>query len=88
MKKLKLILALLIFSIASCTERKIEIIDGCQYIKTTTVNGNGISSETLCHKGDCNNPIHLRNDQYKEIDDEPHGPVTDTFKPIAMPKTP
>ncbi len=52
----KLILALSILFV-SCQERSIEVIDGCQYIKTTSI-GDGTIVETLEHKGNCNNPIH------------------------------
>lgn len=55
MKKLIAILA--IVALCSCVEHKIKVIDGCQYIETTTYDGNSIRSY-LIHKEDCNNPIH------------------------------
>jgi hypothetical protein len=51
------IFGLLILMLASCSTRRIEIIDGCEYIVTTTSTGDGIS-ESLAHKGNCKNPIH------------------------------
>ena len=41
----------------SCTFTAIKVIDGCEYIETTTATGNG-PIVTLTHKGNCNNPIH------------------------------
>lgn len=72
MKKLTLIL--LIGLLSACTSRSIEIIDGCEYIQTI----NPDASVSLTHKGNCKNPIHKQH--FEEIDDEPHGPVLDTFK--------
>lgn len=53
MKNLIFISALFLIS---CVDRSIEIIDGCEYIKTTTY-GDG-TSQSLAHKGNCRNPIH------------------------------
>lgn len=60
MKKIILILALT-FTLFSCTDRQEVVIDGCQYIETTSFNGDG-GVTSLTHKGNCNNPIHLIKD--------------------------
>lgn len=54
------ILKITLFFIAvmfSCTFTNIKVIDGCEYIETTTATGNG-PIITLTHKGNCKNPIH------------------------------
>jgi hypothetical protein len=51
---MKIQLLSLVFIFFSCTKNKIKVIDGCQYIQTISVDG----SESLAHKGNCNNPFH------------------------------
>ena len=53
----KILLLFLIVTFNSCTTNKIKVIDGCQYIQTISMDG----SESLAHKGNCNNPFHLKN---------------------------
>lgn len=50
----KILLLFLIVTFNSCTTNKIKVIDGCQYIQTISIDG----SESLAHKGNCNNPFH------------------------------
>jgi len=46
-------------SIASPTAQyKIVIIDGCQYVESLNSTYAFVDIHTLCHKGDCSNPIH------------------------------
>ena len=59
MKNYKLYL-LLVIILFGCTLTEVKVIDGCQYIKTTSQTGNG-PVVSLTHKGDCNNPIHKEN---------------------------
>ena len=55
---MKTLIALTLIVIASScntatTVKEKQIIEGCEYIVTTNVYGNG-----LTHKGNCKNPIH------------------------------
>ena len=69
MKKIIIILAI---GLASCTSRSTETIDGCEYIVSTSVGGDGSHVEALTHKGNCKNPIH--NPKPKDT----------TFKPVDI----
>jgi hypothetical protein len=62
---MKRIIILLAFAITGCktaseraaTDHEIVIIDGCEYITVDQ----GIAENrvfSMCHKGNCNNPIH------------------------------
>ena len=59
---MKILIAFLIMiCLISCENEQEEIIiDGCQYIKTTSFVDGGYV-ESLVHKGNCNNPIHIYN---------------------------
>lgn len=62
LEKITLSVILLIFIIffSSCSQNRIETIDGCQYIETTSFTGDGPVS-SLTHSGTCNNKIHYQN---------------------------
>ena len=64
MKKIT-ILFIISIMLTACTNREIVVIDGCQYIKTTVVS-EGVT-ETLEHKGNCTNPIHVWNNKPDSI---------------------
>ena len=73
MKKIQYILILLALAsfaiVMACQPTsKIEVIDGCQYIVTSSYNGNGVFIEDKCHKGNCNNPIHAYPGKTSNID--------------------
>lgn len=72
MKKIIIILAI---GLASCTTRSTEIIDGCEYIVSTSSGGDGSIVETLAHKGNCKNPIH---------NPKPKQDTAFTFKPVDI----
>lgn len=55
---MKIIIIILAIGLASCTSRSTETIDGCEYIVSTSIGGDGSSFESLAHKGNCKNPIH------------------------------
>jgi hypothetical protein len=57
---MKYLILIISFLIVSCSQQDVVTIDGCQYIKTTSFNGNG-ATESLTHKGNCTNPIHNAN---------------------------
>jgi len=59
MKRIILILSIFLYA---CTQQEVVVIDGCQYIKTTTFDGQSFAPhESLTHKGNCFNPIHSYN---------------------------
>jgi hypothetical protein len=58
MKKTILILMVATIIISCAPTTKVEVIDGCQYLVTSSYNGNGGYIENKCHKGNCTNPIH------------------------------
>lgn len=53
---LKIVLVIAVI-MCSCTFTEIKVIDGCEYIETTTATSNG-PIVSLTHKGNCKNPIH------------------------------
>ena len=57
---LSVIVLIFIIFLSSCSQNRIETIDGCQYIETTSFTGEGPVS-SLTHSGTCNNKIHYRN---------------------------
>jgi hypothetical protein len=71
MKKTILLAATIILT--SCVQHDTIVIDGCEYIETTTSSSGGIRS-TMVHKGNCKNPIHnpekivISNDEQKYRD--------------------
>lgn len=62
--KIKILILLTFMISISCSTRHIEIIDGCEYIVTINNTGNGIS-QSLTHKGNCKNPMHIIKNEIK-----------------------
>ena len=54
------LITLIIIGLTGCVTQDTVVIDGCEYISTTSNTGNGLV-ESLTHKGNCNNPIHEHN---------------------------
>lgn len=60
-------IAVAMLLMTSCNpERRSETIDGCEYINSQSWNGHGYT-ESLTHKGNCKNPIHLHADTIKNV---------------------
>lgn len=57
-----LIATILTIGLSSCgSDQTTIVIDGCQYIETTSYTSHG-PVESLTHKGNCTNSIHLKMD--------------------------
>lgn len=58
-ENMKYIIILFSLLLLGCEDRREIVIEGCQYIESTTYTGQSYN-KSLTHKGNCNNPIHKK----------------------------